>query len=201
MKPVFDIYTTVLGTVLFTTAQILVMLQLAALVQTVLTVQSRNRRILAALHFIIGLAVFGLMMYAGNEYDNLGDSTAFPPHTLRNAVFSVPWLFYAALEILSALLMIVQIRHFRDYIRTYLTPDAVKDTLDWLPIGVCIGDANGKVLLSNLRINELSRCITQQYLFNSSESGRQSRRRACRRSRGIFLIPGRERHICLRNPR
>ena len=190
MKPVFDIYTSVPGTVLFTAALVLVMLQLAAMLQTLLTVQSRNRRLLAALHFIIGLAVFGLMMYAGNEYDNLGDSTAFPPHTLRNAVFSVPWLVYAALEILSALLMIVQIRHFRDYIRTYLTPDAVKDTLDWLPVGVCIGDASGTVLLSNLRINELSRCITQQYLFNSSEFWEAVTQKGVPQEQGYLLDTG-----------
>ena len=190
MKPVFDIYTTVAGTALFTAALILVMLQLAALLQTVLTVRSRNRCIPTALHFIIGLAVFGLMMYAGNAYDNLGDSTAFPPHTLRNAIFSVPWLFYAALELLSAVLMIVQIRHFRAYIRTYLTPDAVKDTLDWLPVGVCIGDADGTVLLSNLRINALSRCITRKYLFDFAEFWEAVTQKGVPQEKGYLLDTG-----------
>ena len=60
MTSLNDIYTTVPGTVIFTAALVLVMFQLAVLMYAVRDLRDRKNTLFAALHFIIGFAVFGL---------------------------------------------------------------------------------------------------------------------------------------------
>ena len=167
MTPLNDINTTVPGTVIFTAALVLVMLQLAVLMYAVRDLRDRKNALFAALHFLIGFAVFGLMMYAGNVYDNLDDGEMLPPDALSGQIFYLPWLLYAALELLSAVLIMLHLRQIRRYVETHVFPGAVKDTLDWLPVGFCIGDAQGEVWLSNLKMNELSQSLMQQHLSDS----------------------------------
>lgn len=187
MTPLNDIYITVPGTVIFTAALVLVMLQLAVLMYAVRDLRDRKNALFAALHFLIGFAVFGLMMYAGNVYDNLDDGEMLPPDALSGQIFYLPWLLYAAPELLSAVLIMLHLRQIHKYTETHVSAGAVKDTLDWLPVGFCIGDAQGEVWLSNLKMNELSQSLMQQHLSDSRGFWEQIRAQGIAQDQGYLL--------------
>lgn len=76
------------------------------------------------------------------------------------AVYALPWaaillgeLAYAAL---CAILSAFCLRHSR----THVSEHSVKQMLDLLPMGVCIANAEGAVLLSNLKMTEIARKLT-----------------------------------------
>ncbi|MBP0988176.1 MAG: hypothetical protein J6S92_07840, partial [Oscillospiraceae bacterium] len=150
----------------------------------------------AALHFLIGFAVFGLMMYAGNVYDNLDDGEILSPDALSGQIFYLPWLLYAALELLSAVLIMLHLRQIRRYVETHVSPSAVKETLDWLPVGFCIGDAQGEVWLSNLKMNKLSQSLTQQHLSDSGGFWDQIRAQGIAQDQG-YLLQSKDGHAYL----
>lgn len=75
-------------------------------------------------------------------------------------LFSLPWAVYALAECLFLALLCVQLRANSRFRRTHLTPDAIRQTLDLLPEGLCVSAADGTVLLANLQLNALSRALT-----------------------------------------
>ena len=188
MTSLNDIYTTVPGTVIFTAALVLVMLQLAVLMYAVRDLRDRKNALFAALHFLIGFAVFGLMMYAGNVYDNLDDGEMLPPDALSGQIFYQPWLLYVILELLSAVLILMHLRQIRRYAETHVSPSAVKETLDWLPVAVCFGDAQGEVRLSNLKMNALSQSLMQQHLSDARGFWEQIKAQGIAQDQGYLLL-------------
>ena len=78
----------------------------------------------------------------------------------QTALFGLPWGLYAILEVLSAAILILLLRDDRRYRRNHLTPDAIRETVNLLPEGVCVSAPDGTVLLSNLRMDGLCRSLT-----------------------------------------
>lgn len=167
MKPMIDIFTTALGTVIYTAALMIVLVQLGILLHSVQERHGKNSLCKTALYFIIVLSLWGLMMCAANAYKILDPGEVLVPGSLPERIFSVPWIVFAAWDVFAAAMAFGQIRQLFRSAKTHLAQNAVKETLDWLPVGVCISDAQGTVLLSNLKINELSQSLTDQHLFDS----------------------------------
>ncbi len=167
MKPMIDIFTTALGTVIYTAALMIVLVQLGILLHSVQERRGKNSLCKTALYFIIVLSLWGLMMCAANAYKILDPGEVLVPGSLPERIFSVPWIVFAAWDVFAAAMAFGQIRQLFRSAKTHLAQNAVKETLDWLPVGVCISDAQGTVLLSNLKINELSQSLTDQHLFDS----------------------------------
>lgn len=168
MTPLRDIYSSFPGVLIIIAALILVIMQLAVLMHSVRDKRNIVSLCIAAVHFILGITVFALMLYAEDIYEELDSGEVWPANTLEAKVFAVPWAFYAVLEMIAAAVICLQIRRHLRYAKTHLTADTVKDTLDWLPVGVCIGDAEGNVLLSNLQMNALSQNLTNRYLIDAN---------------------------------
>ncbi len=78
----------------------------------------------------------------------------------QTALFGLPWGLYAILEVLSAAILFLLLRDDRRYRRSNLTPDAIRETVNLLPEGVCVSAPDGTVLLSNLRMDSLYRSLT-----------------------------------------
>ncbi len=76
------------------------------------------------------------------------------------ALFELPWALYAALEAACALLLAGILRGDFRFRRSCLTPDAVRETVNLLPDGICVSAPDGTVLLSNLQMNTLCRTLT-----------------------------------------
>lgn len=133
----------------------------------------RDRRVLlpAALNLLLGFGVFAVLMdcaYSGFVSET--DAALFRP--FERALFARSWLLYAALGALSAALLIPFIRDNRRYRATHLTPEAIRLAVDMLPEGIAFSSPDGKVLLSNLRINALCRSLTGSALSDAARFGR-----------------------------
>jgi hypothetical protein len=111
-----------------------------------------------------GLAALILLMYANWEQLllHIGDISAV--HPVSAMMFAVPWLFFLCAELLSLILLLRLVHSLRRYRNTHLSPDDIKEALDWLPAAVCIADEDGTVLLSNLAMNDLAQRITSHPL-------------------------------------
>ena len=108
-----------------------------------------------------------LLLYGIDEADH----SVFDPAPLRQdfsrVLTAVPAAVYAGAECISAGSLCLQSRSIRRYRAQHLTPDAVKEALDHLPVAVCISDLQGNVFLSNLRMNDLTKELTARHLFDA----------------------------------
>ena len=167
MRPMLEIFPSVPGMLIYIAALVLIILQFAVLLRSVKEKHKEKSLLIAAVFFTISCIVFGLMLCAANAYKILDPGEVLVPGSLPDRIFSIPWLVFAVWDMAAALMVFMQIRNLLRYAETHLTPNAVKEALDWLPVGVCISDMQGTVLLSNLKINELSQSLTNKHLFDS----------------------------------
>ena len=153
------------GLLLLLAALLLAIGQTAAFL---LSLQEKRRRIqifAAALHLLAGFLVFVILL---DGYDNVRFET-IPRDAVQTgwAVFSLPWLVYAAYAVLSALVLLLLFREYRRYKTGTVTPDAIRKALDLLPEGICVSTADGTVRLSNLKMEALSRMLTGERLSDA----------------------------------
>ena len=187
MKPMLDVFPSVPGMIIYTVALILVVMQFAVLLHSLHDKCSKKNLCIAGLSFIVSFIVLGLMLIAANAYKILGPGEVLVPGSLPDRIFSVPWCAYAVWDICAAGMLFWQIRQHLRYARTHLMPDAVKEALDRLPVGVCISDMQGTVLLSNLRINALSQSLTNRHLFDSLAFWEQVEKQGAAQDHGYLL--------------
>ena len=111
--------------------------------------------VLAALHLAVGFVLFVVLL-------DVHDRVNFPgiPWTSNwdaDFLYELPWLIYAGIELASALILLWCFLAYRRYRKTRLTPDAIRQTIDLLPEGICVSAPDGTVLLSNLKMDALCR--------------------------------------------
>ena len=75
-------------------------------------------------------------------------------------VYSLPWAALLSLEILGAALSAAVILRALRAGRRCPSAYSVKQTIDFLPVGICVGRADGSVLLSNIKMNEIGELLT-----------------------------------------
>ena len=89
--------------------------------------------------------------------------------SVTETLCSLPWgCWFAALAVLTlsaALLLGFNIR----YDKTYITPGTIKLYLDKMPCGICCWRENGRVLFSNICMNELCKTVTNSALLNGNQ--------------------------------
>ena len=120
----------------------------------------RSRRILlaAGLNLLAGFLLFLVLMDCARFAYLMEPDPRY--QAFQTALFGLPWGLYAILEVLSAAILILLLRDDRRYRRNHLTPDAIRETVNLLPEGVCVSAPDGTVLLSNLRMDGLCRSLT-----------------------------------------
>ena len=187
MKPMIDVFPSILGMLIYITALVLIILQFAVLLYTIQEKRREKSYFSAAVFFFISFIAFGLMLCAANAYKILDPGEVLVPGSLPDRIFSIPWLFFAVWDMLVTLVVFLQIRERVRYAKTHLTPYVVKEALDWLPVGVCISDMKGTVLLSNLKINELSQSLTNKHLFDSLAFWEQVSEHGTKQDQGCLL--------------
>ena len=132
-----------------------------SLIALIRSVQARRgRRILlaAGLNLLAGFLLFLVLM----DCARFSYLTEPDPRyqAFQTALFDLPWGLYAAAEVLSASVLVLLLRDDRRYRRNHLTPDAIRETVNLLPEGLCISAPDGTVLLSNLQMDALYRDLT-----------------------------------------
>ncbi len=162
-----EMYQTIPGILILLAAMLLVLGQFRILLHAAQKPRKLSLVLLAAVHLTLNFTLLFLLLYGIDEADH----SVFDPAPLRQdfsrVLTAVPGAVYAAAECVSAGLLLLQSRSIRRYRAKHLTPDAVKEALDHLPVAVCISDAQGNVFLSNLRMNDLTKELTAHHLFDA----------------------------------
>lgn len=124
---------------------------------------SRNKRTIAfaVTNLVITLFVF-IVLNDCSSYTKIKELHIFLP--FEEMLFSLPYLFYVGVELVSGVLLLICIRDSAVYRKSNLTSDSIKEALDILPEGIVIGNHDGMVRLSNLKMNELCKVITSDML-------------------------------------
>ena len=140
-------------------ALLLVLGTLRCLIRTARYGRGRRYTVLAGCNLLLAAGIFLVLM----------DCVFIPvlaPEDLARVrpfqwrLFSLPWLSFGIPGMLSALLLLWQLLDNARYRRSHLTPGAIQETLDLLPEGLAVSRQDGTVLLTNLKMNELSRALT-----------------------------------------
>ena len=139
--------------------------QTAAFLLSLQEKQSRRQSLAAALQLMAGFLLFVIML---DGFDNVNFET-IPRDSVQTGwlVFSLPWLVYASLEVLSAGLLLLHFREYMRYKTSTVTPDAIRQTVDLLPEGICISAPDGTALLVNLKMEALCRELTGERLSDA----------------------------------
>ena len=146
------------GYLVYFAAMLLTAAQLAV-VRRLVQIRAKAARILpAVLHFL--LLFFFLAVLLNYSYNFVLMDIPESVSSLEEKVLSVPWPLYAGLELISAVLILLNARAFRRYRKTHLDANAIRHTVDLLPTGILIGDGDGAALLANLKMTELCRVLT-----------------------------------------
>lgn len=165
MNSIYSIFAKPLGLPLLLLALFLVIGQTAAFLFSLREKKSRKLTLSTALHLLVGFLVFVILL---DGYGNVNDAS-IPRNSVQTGwfVFSLPWMVYAAYELLSVLLLLCQLRAYRRYKNGTVTPDAIRRAVDLLPEGICVSQADGTVLLSNLKMAALCRELTGERLSDA----------------------------------
>ncbi len=76
-------------------------------------------------------------------------------------LFSLPWGMFLALELASAVIIVLNCCENLRYAKNHLLSLSIKEAVDWLPVGICFGDKNGTVVLANMKMDRLCRDMTE----------------------------------------
>ena len=158
---------TVPGYIIYFAALLLTAAQLAVLPQLIQKKRGAVRILPGLLIFL--LCFFWLTFLLDYSYNAVILADPEVLHAFELRLLSLPWLFYAGLELVVAAVIVLQVRLLRRYRETRLSPDAIRQTVDLLPTGLMISEPDGTVLLANLSMTELSRKLTGELL---SDAGR-----------------------------
>lgn len=172
--------------------------QTAAFLLSLREGRNRNGLLAAALHLLAGFLLFVALL---DGYDVIKYPSIPRRSTTGSGIIqAIPWMVYAALEVLSAGILTLQFRAYLRYRSSTVTPDAIRQTVDLLPEGICVSDADGTVRLANLKMNALCRELTGErladsrrlwsYLLHNGED--QSGKRLIRTPRGEAWLFGKE---------
>lgn len=131
--------------------------------------------VLSAVKKRLNFTVFSALFFAASYYlwqvifdYSLSAKTNTVAPTAK-ALCSINYIYWLAAFILltfaATLLLVLNIR----YDKNYITPGAIKLFLDKMPCGVCCWRENGRVLFSNICMNELCEKITDNALLNGNQ--------------------------------
>ena len=141
--------------------------QLALLLRACRQRRAPARVAVSALHFLAGFALLALMSHAEDVYP-LRVTYAYEAK-LRG----LPWAAFAAAALVSALLLLLDLRDSLRYRRAHLSVDAIRETVDLLPAAICVSETEGVVLLVNVKMTALCRALTGEQLTDAARFWQQ----------------------------
>ena len=148
------------------TAIVLVIGGLVALISSVRARRGKRVNLLAGLNAAAAFSLFMILMDCA-RYAYLSEpDPRYQPFQYR--LFDLPWGVYAGLETVLFLFLALLIRDDRRYRGGHLTPDAIRETVNLLPEGICISAPDGTILLSNLQMNMVCKAWTDSGLSDAA---------------------------------
>ena len=162
MKAVWQLKNSFLWYAVTLTALALVIGGLAALISCIRVRRRKLIVLFAGLNAFADFMLFLILMDCA-RYAYLSEpDPRYQPFQLT--MINLPWGLYAGVEIILAILLVLILRDHFLYCRSHLTPDAIRETVNLLPEGLCISAPDGTVMLSNLQMDRLCRMLTGSIL-------------------------------------
>lgn len=166
MTSYYSILDRPIGLLLLIIALFLGIGQIAAFAISLQEKISRRQMIVCIGHMLVGFLFFVFML---ESYDIINfPETLSGPMQSEWIPYHLPWLFYAFLEGLSAVILILHFLEYWRYKTNTITPSAIRQTFDLLPEGICISASDGTVLLSNLKMNVICQELTGERLSDAA---------------------------------
>lgn len=134
--------------------------------QSLQTIHGKTMRFIAGVNALMSIAVLVVLMDCAMYYDNGIGKSDYKAVDLF--LFRQPWLLYAGMEVLTAILFIILEVHHMNCRKHFLTEDAIRQTLNMLPEGIAVSDESGLVRLSNLKMDALCRTLTGELLTDTN---------------------------------
>lgn len=148
------------------TSLLLVIGGLIALITGVLARRSKGRIFLKGIGVFVSFSLFMILMDCARFAYLSAPDPRYQPFQLD--LFELPWELYAGVEAVLLLFLILLILDDQRYRSNHLTPDAIRETVDLLPEGLCISAPDGTILLSNLQMNAICRTMTGSVLSDAA---------------------------------
>ena len=167
MKPFAEIVTTGAGHALRSLGMLLLFAQLYALLEAFGRKRAAGYRVLACVQAAAGLLFFSALLDGTFRETYLPFARTYP--VFVTALYDAPWLWAAGLLLALWLACVLSLNSDRRYRKTHISADAIKQTVDLLPEGVCFGDAEGTAVFFNVRMDEWCRALTDRPLKSASQ--------------------------------
>ncbi|MFR3009893.1 MAG: hypothetical protein ACLTLZ_08270, partial [Pseudoruminococcus massiliensis] len=113
--------------------------------------------------FLTLVCVFVLLGISDSKY--MGNE----PSIFARIIGSIPTIFIAIILIFLVITEIILYIHLKNRKKNMLTANAVKETLDALPDGVCFSEKNGMLLLVNRKMDILCEKLFGMGIMNSKQ--------------------------------
>lgn len=148
------------------TSLLLVIGGLITLITGVLARRSKGRIFLKGIGVFVSFSLFMILMDCARFAYLSAPDPRYQPFQLD--LFELPWGLYAGVEAVLLLFLILLILDDQRYRSNHLTPDAIRETVDLLPEGLCISAPDCTILLSNLQMNAICRTMTGSVLSDAA---------------------------------
>ena len=148
------------------TSLLLVIGGLITLIRSILARRNKGRIFLKGIIVFISCSLFLILMDCARFAYLSAPDPRYQPFQLD--LFELPWELYAGVEAVLLLFLILLILDDQRYRSSHLTPDAIRETVDLLPEGLCISAPDGTILLSNLQMNAICRTMTGSVLSDAA---------------------------------
>ena len=148
------------------TSLLLVIGGLIALITGILARRKKWRIFLKGIGVFVSFSLFMILMDCARFAYLSAPDPRYQPFQLD--LFELPWELYAGVEAVLLLFLILLILDDQRYRSSHLTPDAIRETVDLLPEGLCISAPDGTILLSNLQMNAICRTMTGSVLSDAA---------------------------------
>ncbi len=96
------------------------------------------------------------------------------------SMYALPWSLYVSAGIVSLVLLILTWNYIFRQSRRRITPVAIKEATDNLPVGICVSDSDGEVFLANRKMSELCHAITGGILNDAGRFWKELQKKSVR---------------------
>ena len=128
--------------------------------------RNKGKIFLKGINVLAGFSLFMILMDCARFAYLSEPDPRYQPFQLD--LFELSWGLYAGVEAVLLLFLILFILDDQRYRSNHLTPDAIRETVDLLPEGLCISASDGTILLSNMQMNAICRAMTGSVLSDAA---------------------------------
>ena len=156
-----------IGDIVCSLALMLYVFQMITLFRAIRQKRSVEFITLSAVECAMSFAFLYLLLDGIYQAHYTGGRTTYP--VAVNALYDSSFAAVIGVELVLALFAFLTLRNIKRYEKSHVFSSAIKETLDLLPVAVCFGDSKGDVHLSNVKMNEYCRKVTNGNLYNTKE--------------------------------